>query len=487
MGTLPAVNLVAKLQHSRFFESGAYRPAYCNAKQRNSETMASKTRYGFVPAISIVVANMIGTGVFTSLGFQLLEITSPFAILMLWALGGAAAFSGAVCYAELGAALKRSGGEYQFLGRIFHPGAGFVSGWVSVSIGFAAPTALAAMTFAAYLTAAISPGAGYVARSAIAIALIVALAAVHSGRRRASGVLQTFFTAIKVTVIAVFCLAAFFIFDDPQPVDFRPQPGDGAVMGSAGFAVALIYVSFAYTGWNAATYLVGEIERPERNLPIILGAGAIIVTALYVALNASFLIAAPVSALAGEIEVGFIAAVSMFGEGAGAWTAAIMAGLLISTVSAMTIAGPRVLHVIGEDYAMFRYLARVNDDGIPRHAILIQSALAIIFIASGSFESVLVLAGSLVALNSFAAVAGLYVLRLREPELPRPYKAFGYPATPAVYLSVTGWALVYTLSSRPAEAIFVFCVLAAGAMLYVFARRNSAAADSNLEDLDGSI
>ena len=442
--------------------------------------MTHTPQYGFIPAISIVVANMIGTGVFTSLGFQLLGIQSPFAILMLWALGGAAAFSGAVAYAEMGAALKRSGGEYQFLARIFHPGAGFVSGWISASIGFAAPTALAAMTFAAYLTAAIAPDAGYVAKSAIAIALIVSLTLVHGARRRASAALQTVFTAIKVIVIAAFCFAAFFVFDDPQAIDFLPRDGDGAVIANAGFAVALIYVSFAYTGWNAATYLTSEIERPERNLPIILAAGAIIVTVLYIALNASFLIAAPMDALAGEIEVGFIAAVAMFGETAGAWTAIIMAGLLVSTVSAMTIAGPRVLHAIGEDYAIFRKLAKVNADGLPTRAIFFQSALAIVFIISGSFESILVFAGSLVALNSFAAVCGLYVLRFREPDLPRPYRAFGYPVVPAIYLAVTGWALIYALSTRPMEAVFVVGVLASGVALYLFARQTGAPDRSDL-------
>ena len=435
--------------------------------------MTGRTKYGFSAAISIVVANMIGTGVFTSLGFQLLGINSAFAILLLWALGGVAAFCGAVAYAELGAALKRSGGEYQFLARAFHPGAGFISGWISVSIGFAAPTALAAMTFAAYLTAAAAPDAGYFAKSGIAIALIVALAAIHGARRRASGAMQTVFTAIKVLVILAFCSAAFFFNAEPQPVDFRPMLSDGDVIASADFAVALIYVSFAYTGWNAAAYLTGEIESPERNLPLVLGAGAIIVTALYVALNASFLIAAPIEKLAGEIEVGFIAAVAMFGETAGAWTAAVMACLLISTVSAMTIAGPRVLGAIGEDYALFKPIAKRNVDGIPTRAIFVQSALAILFIITGSFESILVLAGSLVALNSFAAVVGLYVLRMREPDLPRPYKAFGYPVTPALYLMVTGWALAYTLSSRPMEAVFVIAVIAAGGALYLIANKQS--------------
>lgn len=239
-------------------------------------------------------------------------------------------------------------------------------------------------------------------------------------------------------------------------------------------------MSFAYTGWNAATYLTSEIKHPERNLPIILAAGAIVVSVLYIALNASFLIAAPMDAMAGEIEVGFIAAVAMFGEAAGAWTAIIMAGLLVSTVSAMTIAGPRVLHAIGEDYAIFRKLAKVNADGLPTRAIFFQSALAIAFIISGSFESILIFAGSLVALNSFAAVCGLYVLRFREPDLPRPYKAFGYPFVPGIYLAVTGWALIYTLSTRPMEAVFVVAVIAVGAGLYAFANRAGPAQRSDL-------
>lgn len=193
---LTAVNLVSKLQQLNNFDCSA--PGRCRMAHdsKGAQTMTHTPQYGFVPAISIVIANMIGTGVFTSLGFQLLGIRSPFAILMLWALGGVAAFSGAVAYAEMGAALKRSGGEYQFLARIFHPGAGFISGWISASIGFAAPTALAAMTFAAYLTAAIAPDAGYVGKSAIAIALIVALSIVHGGRRRASATLQSVFTAL---------------------------------------------------------------------------------------------------------------------------------------------------------------------------------------------------------------------------------------------------------------------------------------------------
>ena len=169
-----------------------------------------RTGYGFYAAASIVVANMIGTGVFTSLGFQLVDVQSTFPLLMLWVLGGIAAFCGAITYAELGAAIPRSGGEYTFLGRIYHPGAGFVSGWISATIGFAAPTALAAITFGAYLSS-VFPG---LSETALAVVLVVALSGIHATTHKNSGALQSGFTSLKVVLIVVFCGAALVITGD---------------------------------------------------------------------------------------------------------------------------------------------------------------------------------------------------------------------------------------------------------------------------------
>lgn len=431
--------------------------------------MTARRRYGFLPAISIVVANMIGTGVFTSLGFQLLNIQSGFAILVLWAVGGLAAFCGAVCYAELGSALPRSGGEYHFLGRIIHPAAGFVSGWASSSVGFAAPSALAAMTFAAYALAPVSGSVPEGAAKALACALIIGLGTLHAWRRQISGSAQTVFTAIKIGVIVTFSLAVFWAGAGGD-ARLTPLPEDLGIIASGDFAVSLIYVTFAYTGWNAATYLTGEIRNPNRDLPLILAGGTFLVALLYVLLNAAFLSAAPIDVLSGKIEVGVIAAQGLFGAGAGSIISLVMAGLLVSTVSAMTIAGPRVLQVMGEDYPVLRALAKTNVDNIPTRAIILQSVVACGFVLTSSFESVLIFAGSLVALNSFMTVLALVVLRLREPDLSRPYRAFGFPFTPIIYLSVTGWALWFTLASRPLEALFVLGVIASGLALYALAR-----------------
>jgi APA family basic amino acid/polyamine antiporter len=198
---------------------------------------AEKFKYTTVTAV--VIANMVGTGVFTSLGFQLLELRSGFVLLMLWAIGGLAAVCGAMTYAELGAAMPRSGGEYNFLARIFHPAAGFVSGWVSATIGFAGPTALAAMTFAAYATS-IMPGetAAWLEKT-LACGLVIALTIVHSSNRRSSGGLQVFFTIMKISIIVGFCLIAYFLVDAPQAVTFLPTKGDGTLLASGAFAVAL--------------------------------------------------------------------------------------------------------------------------------------------------------------------------------------------------------------------------------------------------------
>ena len=422
--------------------------------------------YGPYAAASVVVANMIGTGVFTSLGFQLEDIQSTFPLLLLWVVGGAAAFCGAVSYAELGAAIPRSGGEYAFLSRIYHPAAGFVSGWVSATIGFAAPTALAAITFGAYL-ASVFPS---LSPEWLAAGLIASLAAVHATTYRRSSLLQQGFTTVKVALVAAFCLAGAFLAGDPQPVSLLPASGDAKLVFGAPFAVSLVYVSYAYTGWNAATYLSGELQDPRRTLPRVLAGGTALVAILYTALNYAFLRAAPISELEGKVEVGYVAASHLFGPVGAAATGIVLALLLVSTVSAMIIAGPRVLHAVGCDYALFRPLARTNRNGSPAVAVLVQSGLALLFVVGSSFETVLVFSGVVLALNSLATVAGVFVLRLREPGLARPYRAWGFPVTPLVYMGMTAWTLIHLILTRPAEAWPGLALVAAGLVLYLATR-----------------
>ena len=423
---------------------------------------------------AVVIANMIGTGVFTSLGFQLLEIRSGFVLMLLWALGGLIALCGAMTYAELGAAMPRSGGEYNFLSRLYHPAAGFVSGWVSATIGFAAPTALAAITFAAYAMSSLTDESSVAAEKAIAVALVVVLTLLHSGSRRRSGGLQAFFTVLKIVAILGFCVLALVFARDLQPVRLLPRASDIDLMTGSAFAISLIYVSYAYTGWNAATYLSSELEDPQKNLPRILFVGTATVALLYVALNYVFLRVAPMDAMSGQLEIGYIAAEFAFGEFGGRFAGMVLALLLVSTVSAMTIAGPRVMQVVGEDFSPLRRLAATNADGIPYAAIMTQSVLTLLFIITGSFESILVFAGFTLALNSFVTVAGIFRLRYSLGHMPRPYRTFGYPVTPMIYLLIMGWTLAFVLFSRPTEALFGVALIVSGVVIYWLASREKA-------------
>lgn len=422
-----------------------------------------ESRFSPNTAKAVVIANMVGTGVFTSLGFQLLDIQSGFVLMMLWVVGGLTALCGALSYAELGAALPRSGGEYNFLTEIYHPGAGYISGWVSATIGFAAPTALAAITFGTYL-ASVFP---VLSPTWLACGLVLALTAVHASTRRNSGAVQRIFTVLKVGLVLGFCVLSWILVSDPQPVRFLPAAGDGALLTSGAFAVSLIYVNYAYTGWNAATYLTSELDDPGRNLSRVLVVGTLVVLALYVLLNFTFLYVAPMDAMVGKLEIGYVSARYAFGEGGAATMGVILAALLISTVSAMVMAGPRVLQVIGQDFSAFRLLAQTNRHGVPYVAVMLQSVLALGFIVTASFQSILVFAGFTLGLNTFFSVLGVFVLRLRRPDLPRPYRVALYPLPPLIFLGFTGWTLTYILLERPVEALFGLAIVLSGALFYL--------------------
>lgn len=417
-------------------------------------------------ALAVVIANMIGTGVFTSLGFQLLEIQSGFVILLLWFVGGVTALCGALSYAELGASLPRSGGEYNFLSETYHPAVGFVSGWVSATIGFAAPTALAAITFGTYLASVVPE----LSPRWLATALIIALAAVHGSTHRASGGTQRLFTYLKVVLVLAFCVLGWTLTETAQDIKFLPTVTDGPLIVSGAFAVGLIYVNYAYTGWNAATYVIDELDRPRETLSRILLIGTGIVMVLYLLLNYTFLYVAPIDAMAGRLEVGYVAAQFIFGGTGAAIMGVVLALLLVSTVSAMTLAGPRVLLVIGQDFEALRFLARTNGHGVPVVAITLQSALAVILVLTATFESILVFAGFTLGVSTFCTVAGLVVLRWRRPGLERPYRVPLYPLPPLVFLVLMGWTLTYLLLQRPLEGLAGVGILACGAAFYVVGR-----------------
>jgi len=434
-----------------------------------------RTFYKPSEAASVIIANMVGVGVFTTIGFQLLDIQSTFAVLMLWVIGGIAALCGAATYAELGASLPRSGGEYNFLGEIYHPMAGFISGWVSATIGFAAPIAAVALAFGKYSLAAAPGDFSRIWEKGLACLLVILVAWVHGRTHKSSGEFQRHSTNLKIVLILIFCAAAFILVKNPQPVKLLPTAEDFKIMTTPAFGVALIFGTYAYTGWNAATYISGELENPQASLPKILLWGTGLVIFLYVLLNYVFLYSTPAEALRGQVEIGYIAGTHIFGEAGGRIAGAMLALLLISTVSAMTVGGPRALQMIGEDFKALKFLGKVNKDNLPTNAIYLQSAIALIFIITSSFETILVFAAAMLALNSFLAILGVFILRWKRPDLPRPYKTWGYPFTPLIYLGITGFMLVFVILDKPNQALFGLGVIILGAIFYLVTERLSRA------------
>ena len=418
-------------------------------------------RISLTTATSITIANMIGTGVFTSLGFQVVDIHSGFALLMLWVIGGVFALCGALAYGELAAALPRSGGEFHFLSRVFHPSLGFLSGWVSLTVGFAAPIALAAMAFGRYWSR-VFPGTSPLVPSCAVVALVTLA---HLRDLRLGSAFQNVFTLFKVVLILVF-IGAALASETPAAISFAPQAGDWHAMLGAPFAISLLFVTYAYAGWNAATYVTGEVANPATNVPRSLALGTGLVLVLYVGLNWAFLASAPISELAGQIEVGHVAAATIFGASGGAWMSSMLCIALVSTISAMTWAGPRVTQVMGQDFAFFRALAKTHAGGSPRRAILLQTAIVFVLLLSSTFEAVLVYIQFTLILSSLLTVLGVFYLRRTEPDLPRPYRTWGYPVTPLLFVAISVVTMAHTLTTRPWESLAGLVTVMAGLPIY---------------------
>tara|TARA_B110000438_G_scaffold22951_1_gene20889 strand:+ start:1118 stop:2431 length:1314 start_codon:yes stop_codon:yes gene_type:complete len=401
-----------------------------------------------ITAASFIVASMVGTGVFTSLGFQLISIQSVFPILMLWVVGGIIAFCGALSYSELVTALPRSGGEYQLLSRILHPSIGFGAGIVSSTVGFTAPAVLAAMAFGSYLSVVIT-GLNQMMTTIIVITFFHVL---HMRSVKWGTSFQNTSTLIKIVLIVIFIVFGA-LSEASQPISIVPKIGDGLALLSSGFAVSLVWVSYAYTGWNSVIYIAGEVRDPNNNISRSMFLSTGIVMLLYILLNYIFLYTAPISSLIGVVDVGYISGTQIFGDVGGKVIGIGISILLLSTVSSYVYIGPRIIQIMGEDHSFLELLKIKNADDIPLNAFWLQLLLSYLFILTASFEQVLVYAGISLIITSTLTVFSLFILRIKEPDLHRPYKVWGYPFIPLIFLIVNIWIIFYSIMETPFESL----------------------------------
>jgi APA family basic amino acid/polyamine antiporter len=439
-------------------------------------------RLGPLDAAVIVVSNVIGVGIFTTPGVVAGMLPNPAAMLGVWVAGGALAFAGALAYAELAARRPQAGGEYVYLRESFGGLAAFLTGWTSFVAGFSGAMAASAVGIAAYLDRFL-PGAGNATaiaawsagpfavtvspRSLVAIGTIVAMAMIHARGLGPGRLFQNALTFVKIGALTIFVLIGFLV---AGPVTKADMTVASAPISWHLWLLALVPVMFSYSGWNAAVYVAEEVRSPARNLPRALGLGTITVVLLYLALNALYLRVVPSNALAGSISVGALAAASLFGSAAGTIFGALAIIIVLGSLSAMTLAGPRVYFAMARDGAFFPAAARVHPRyRTPAVAIFAQAAWSALLVVSGTFEQLLTYTGFAVILFSALAVLSLFVVR-RRPVGEKSFRTWGYPWAPASFCLVGFAIVVNTILQAPRVAFAGLAVMAAGIPIYWWTR-----------------
>lgn len=426
---------------------------------------AARRRLGFWSLLALIVANMVGAGVFTTSGFALADLGRRDLVLLAWLVGGALALCGAVSYGALARRIPESGGEYTFLARTLHPLAGFLAGWISLTAGFTAPIAAAAHGLQAYLEASLPEWASSRDPRWIGTLAIAAAGLMHGLRFREGVRLQNLAVAAKLVLIAGFVALG---------ATLRSGVSDGGepslqTVDLGAFAVTLVWISFSYSGWNAAVYLGGEVRHPERDLSRSLLLATLLVTCTYVALNAVFLYAAPREALAGEAEVGAIAAEALGGPRLRAGLSALVVLALFTSISSMVMAGPRVYARMAED-GMLPRVFRMGAE-VPGAAIALQTGLAVLVLWVSALRALLGYIGFTLGLSAAATIVGLLVLRRREgaERVPIP----GHPWVPAIFVAATLATAGFMVARQPLESLLGLLTVGAGIPVYFWTKRVS--------------
>ena len=416
--------------------------------------------FGLPSVVALIVGNMIGTGVFTSLGFQVVGTQSGFALLALWFVGGLLSLMGALCYAELGAMLPRSGGEYVYLARAWSPALGFTGGFVSITAGFAAPMAIAAMAFGRYTAAVIA-----VPPLVATLAVIAVVATIHWVHVHGARLFQVATSTVTIGVIVVF-VAVGLTIGPVEPIAFAPTPAAWREIAAAPFAISLIYVVYAYHGWNAVGYVAGEIREAQRVIPRAVVGAVLLVGSLYLLLHLVFLRTTPIAALAGTVEVAALSATRILGPAGGRVMSGMIAAVLVATVSGFLLAGSRVAQAVTAGTRRLAWVGVRSADGVPRRALAVQVGIALFLIATSTFEEVVAYAGVVLNLMNLLAVLGVMRLRRIAPELPRPFRVPLYPFVPLGFTAISVWMIGFTISQRPGVLLSAVATLGLGIGLH---------------------
>jgi len=445
--------------------------------ETNNKTTANdlQRRLGLFPLTNIVIANMVGAGIFTTSGLLMKDLHHAGIMLGLWVVGGLIALCGALSYGELGAAIPHAGGEYAFLSRLFHPVLGFLAGWVSFFVGFSAPIAASAIGFTEYLTRAfpgllhlgIFAGASEAAimKKIYAVLAIALFTFLHTRGLELGARVQNLLTGLKVLLIVALVAAGFAVGKGSLAHLTSSGAFDFDFAGWKTMGLALMWIMFAYSGWNASAYVGSEVKDPSRNLPrsLLLGTGAVII--LYVALNLFYIYAVPPAGMEGVISIGGLAAGNLFGKSAEAILSVLISFALFSSLSAFIILGPRVYYSMARDGVFFKSLAKVNPRfGVPSRSIVLQGIIAAVMVLFGTFDQLLTYMGFSLGVFPILAVAGVFKLRRSGRSV---IKLPGYPVVPTIYILAGVTILVLSFLQRPVESSIAIATVLIGIPIYL--------------------
>ncbi len=438
-------------------------------------------KLGLFPLTNIVIANMVGAGIFTTSGLLMKDLHHPVVMLGLWVVGGLVALCGALSYGELGAAFPHAGGEYAFLSRLYHPILGFLSGWVSFFVGFSAPIAASAIGFSEYLTRAfpglLHPGIiGGASEAAVmkklyAILIIVAFTFLHTRGLETGARVQNALTGLKILLIVGLVAAGFAVGKGSLGHLVAAAPFRFDFGGLKTLGLSLMWIMFAYSGWNASAYVGSEVKNPSRNLPRSLLIGTGVVMLLYIALNLFYIYAIPPAQMEGVISVGGLAAGNLFGKSAETVLSVLISFALFSSLSAYLILGPRVYYSMARDGIFFKTIAYVDPKcSVPARSIVLQGAIASAMVLFGTFEQLLTYMGFSLGIFPLLAVLGVFKLRRTGRST---VKLPGYPVASALYILIGATILVLAFLERPVESLVAVATALGGIPVYFFFKRSA--------------
>src|SRR5687767_5391717 len=443
-----------------------------------------KRQIGLFSAVMLIAGDMIGTGIFISTGVIAETLPSPGGILLVWLLGGLLALTGALSYAELSASLPYAGGDYIYIREAYGKLLGFLSGWSSFLVTFSGAIAFLAVSLSGFL-AFFFPVLGServifslaipwvpitaTAGTIFAIVVVLLLSGLHCLGVRQGTMVQNILTILKIAALLAIIVFGI-LFGKGDTAHFTPL-FDWQKVSFSVFAAAFIPVIFAYSGWNAITYIAGEVKDPERNLPRALLFGVLIVTALYLAINAVYIYAVPVTEMKGALRMSEVATTALFGYKTSALITAIITISILGALNVVTMIGPRIYYAMAKDGVFFQRLTYVHPKfGTPTKAIMLQALWSCLLILTNTWGTLFTYVSVAITLFSAFTVGSVIVLRYKKPELKRPYRLWGYPLVPILFILVHLWIVWGSVTEKPTESLIGLFIVCLGIPAYLLWR-----------------